>query len=76
MTSVALFLAVPELLRRRQLQQRYSLIWPVNALVGFFLALFKGALEIIADISQIEYTPRLICVVGLGLVIAIELEKP
>lgn len=75
LASIVLFLSVLELIRQRQLRQQYALLWLLSAAVVFLLAIFKGSVHTLANLFQVEYPPSLIFVVGLGFVIAIQLEQ-
>ncbi len=55
--SLVVLVVVLELVRRRRLQERYSMLWIATALVLFVLAIWSSALQEISDIVGIAYPP-------------------
>jgi len=64
---------VLELIRKGRLREEYSLIWLFSAAVVLILAVFRGSLQILADLIEIDYAPSLLFLVGLGLLMIIQL---
>src|SRR5215213_8498320 len=56
--SGALLLLVLELVRRRQLLERYALLWLFSAVVLLVLAVWRGLLDRVADSLGIAYAPN------------------
>lgn len=52
-----LLIAIFELIRRRQLQERYALLWLLTAVVILVLGLWRDALNELADLVGIAYPP-------------------
>ena len=48
---------VIELIRRRRLQERYALLWIVTGLVMLVLAVWRGALNGLAELAGVAYPP-------------------
>ena len=55
---------VIELIRRRQLQERYALLWIVTGAVMFVLAVWRGALYALARVSGVAYPPSALYMVA------------
>jgi hypothetical protein len=73
--SIAVFLSILENIRRGRLREEYSLIWLASAIVIFILAVFRGSLQMLADLVQVDYAPSLVFMVGLALVVSIQLAQ-
>ena len=69
-----LFGVVFELVRRRQLMERYALLWMFSAVVLLALAIWKGLLESIARAIGIFYAPSAIFVIAFGFVLLLLLH--
>jgi hypothetical protein len=55
---------VIELIRRRQLHERYALLWIVTGLVMLVLAVWRGALYGLADAAGVAYPPSALYMVA------------
>jgi len=55
--SIVLMLMLLELVRRRKLKEKYSLLWLFTALVLLVLSLSKGLLDKLAVLMGIYYSP-------------------
>jgi hypothetical protein len=55
--ALVVLFVVLELVRRRKLQERYSMLWIATALVLFVLAIWGSALQKISDIVGVAYPP-------------------
>ncbi len=73
LASIGLILLVLELIRRGRLREEYSLIWLLGGVIIFIMALFRGSLQLLAGLVQIEYGPSLIFMVGIVLLAVIQL---
>lgn len=73
LTSFMLILIILDMIRRGRLREEYSLIWLASAALVFLLAVFRGSLDFIAGLLNIEYSPSLIFMIGFGLVILTQL---
>jgi hypothetical protein len=74
LVTSGLFGVVFELVRRRQLMERYALLWMLAALVLLLLAVWKGLLERIARAIGIFYAPSAIFVIAFGFVLILLLH--
>lgn len=72
--SLALLGLVVELVRRRKLGEGYSLLWLLTSIVLLVLSLWRGLLDILADLAGIFYPPTALFVVGFGFVLFILLQ--
>ena len=71
--AVLLFI-VFELVRRRRLLERYALLWLASAAILLGLAVWRNALEKIANGLGIAYPPNALFVIALGFVLALLLH--
>lgn len=71
--SACVFLITLELIRRGRLREEHSLIWLVSSAIIFFFSVFPGSGRFIAHLLQIEYTPALFFMLGIGLIIIIQM---
>ncbi len=62
--AAGLLTVVFELIRRRRLQERYALLWLVTALVILVLALWRDALNVLAELVGIAYPPSALFVLA------------
>jgi hypothetical protein len=69
-----LLLIVLELVRQRRFLERYALLWLFSALVLLGLAIWRGALEVIANALGIIYPPNALFVVAGGFVLVLLLH--
>ncbi len=63
---------VIELIRRRKLQERYALLWIATGVVMLVLAVWRGALYKLADVTGVAYPPSALYMVA-GLFVLIVL---
>jgi hypothetical protein len=71
--SLLVFLSILNAIRKGILREEHSLIWLLSTMIIFFLAADKGSLQEIGNLLQVDYSPSLIFMIGLGLVVAIQL---
>ena len=69
-----LLLIVLELVRQRRFLERYALLWLFSALVLLGLAIWRGALEVIANALGIIYPPNALFVIAGGFVLVLLLH--
>jgi hypothetical protein len=62
--ALLLLFVVFELIRSRRLQERYALLWLLTGLVLLVLALWRGALGLLADAVGIAYPPSALFVLA------------
>jgi hypothetical protein len=72
--SALLLFGVLELVRRRRFLERYAILWLVSALVLLGLAIWKGALEELAQAVGIAYPPNALFLVAFGFVLILLLH--
>jgi hypothetical protein len=64
-----LLIGVLELVRRRRLLERYALVWLLSSLVLLGLAVWRGALDRIAQQVGVSYPPNALFIVAFGFVL-------
>ncbi len=64
--AVGLFALVFELVRRRRLMERYSLLWLLSGATLLVLSVWRGLLEVFASALGIAYAPSALFLVALG----------
>ena len=72
--SLGLLGVVLELVRRRRLMERYSLLWLVCAVVLLGLSIWRDGLEKFANLVGVAYAPSAIFIVALGFVLLLLLH--
>ena len=72
--AIALSLVVLELVRRRRLQERYSMLWLATCLALIMLAAVPGLLNRIASAVGIIYPPNALFVAAFGFVLLVLLN--
>src|SRR3954447_7982849 len=65
----ALLVGVLELVRRRRLLERYALVWLFSSIVLLGLAVWRGALDRIAEQIGVAYPPNALFIVAFGFVL-------
>ena len=66
--------AVLELVRRRRLQERYSMLWLATCLVLIVLAVVPGLLDRISAAAGIAYPPNALFIAAFGFVLLVLLN--
>jgi hypothetical protein len=64
--TLALFILVLDLVRRRRLAERYALLWMSVAVALLVLAIWRGALDVIADAMGIADPANAIFILAIG----------
>jgi hypothetical protein len=64
-----LLIGVLELVRRRRLLERYALLWLLSSVVLLALAVWRGALDKIAESVGVAYPPNALFIVAFGFVL-------
>lgn len=64
--SVGMMLLVFELIRRKKLREKYSLIWFAAGIVMIVLSIWRDLLDRIAFLLGVGYAPALLFMVALG----------
>ena len=72
--SGGLLFGVLELVRRRRILERYALLWLFSSVILLVLAVWKGALGVIADAIGVIYPPNALFVVAFGFVLVLLLH--
>ena len=69
MVAAFLLVGVLELVRRRRLLERYALLWLLSSIVLLALAIWRDALNEIANQVGVAYPPNALFIVGFGFVL-------
>ncbi len=64
--ALVLLLSVLEMVRRRRLKGKYSVLWLITAVAILILASSRGVLAALAAVLGIAYPPSALLVVGFG----------
>jgi hypothetical protein len=67
--AALLLVGVIELVRRRRLLERYALVWLFSSVVLLGLAIWRGALDRIAEQIGVAYPPNALFIVAFGFVL-------
>jgi hypothetical protein len=70
-SSAALLLYILEMVRRRRLQEEYSILWLVGSVVILVLSIKRAWLEWIARAAGIAYPPSFLFLVGILFILLI-----
>jgi len=66
--TLAIFLLVLELVRRRRLAERYALLWMLAAIAMLVLAIWTDGLDVIADLMGIQEPANAIFILAIGVI--------
>lgn len=72
--TLAIFVLILELVRRRRLAERYALLWMLSSIALLALAIWTGGLEEIADLMGIEEPANAIFILSFGIVFVLLLH--
>jgi hypothetical protein len=72
--AALLLFVVFELVRRRRLMERYALLWLASGLVLLGLAIWRGALEKLANAIGVAYPPNALFFVAFAFVLVLLLH--
>ena len=72
--TLAIFLLILELVRRRRLVERYALLWMLAAVALLVLAIWTGGLDVIADALGIQEPANAIFLLAFGVVFVLLLH--
>jgi hypothetical protein len=72
--TLAIFLLVLELVRRRRLAERYALLWMLAAIAILVLAIWTDGLDVIADLMGIQEPANAIFILAFGVVFVLLLH--
>jgi hypothetical protein len=74
LAAAGVLFIVFELVRRRRLMERYALLWLTSGLVLLGLAIWRGALEDLANGLGIAYPPNALFLIAFGFVLLLLLH--
>ena len=73
-SSIMLLTIIIELVRRRTLSERYSLLWLLTGAVLLGLSCWRAALDSVARMMGIYYSPSALMLIGIGFILLILLH--
>lgn len=73
--SLALLIAIVQLIRRYKLREEYALLWLVTGVVIFILSIIPEAVKFLGSVFEVSYAPTLILSLGLLFALAISLSQ-
>jgi hypothetical protein len=74
LAAAGVLFIVFELVRRRRLMERYALLWLTSGIVLLGLAIWRGALEDLAQGLGIAYPPNALFLIAFGFVLLLLLH--
>jgi hypothetical protein len=72
--AFVLLVIILELIRSRRLQERYAFLWLATAVTMLVLALWRDALDELADVAGIAYPPSALFVLAALFILAVLLH--
>jgi hypothetical protein len=72
--TVAIFLLILDLVRRRRLAERYALLWMLAAIFVLVLAIWTDGLDVIAEAMGIQEPANAIFIIALGVIFVLLLH--
>jgi len=63
--SILIILFVISLIRKRKLREEYSILWIVGSLVLILFSVWRGLVDIIADLVGVAYAPAILLLTGI-----------
>jgi hypothetical protein len=72
--TVAIFLLILDLVRRRRLAERYALLWMLAAIFVLVLAIWTDGLDVIANAMGIQEPANAIFIIALGVIFVLLLH--
>jgi hypothetical protein len=72
--TLAIFLLILDLVRRRRLAERYALLWMLAAIFVLVLAIWTDGLDVIADVMGIQEPANAIFIIALGVIFVLLLH--
>jgi hypothetical protein len=72
--AIGLLGVVFELVRRRRFLERYALVWLASGVILLALAIWRGALQTLADAIGVAYPPNALFLIAFGFVLVLLLH--
>ena len=64
-SSLLIIFFVISLIRKRKLREEYSILWIVGGLVLIVFSIWRGLVDIIADMAGVAYAPAVLFLIGI-----------
>jgi len=65
LASVVIIVFILSLIRQRKLREEYSVMWLVGSFVLILFSVWRGLLDIIADLVGVVYAPAILLLIGI-----------
>ena len=65
LASVIIIVLILSLIRQRRLREEYSIMWLVGSLVLILFSVWRGLLDIIAEMVGVVYAPAMLLLIGI-----------
>jgi hypothetical protein len=65
LASIVIIVFILSLIRQRRLREEYSIMWLVGSLVLILFSVWRGLLDIIADLVGVVYAPAILLLIGI-----------
>ena len=65
LASVIIIVLILSLIRQRRLREEYSIMWLVGSLVLILFSIWRGLLDIIANLVGVVYAPAILLLIGI-----------
>jgi len=65
LASVIIIVLILSLIRQRRLREEYSIMWLVGSLVLILFSIWRGLLDIIAEMVGVVYAPAMLLLIGI-----------
>ncbi len=65
LASIFIIVFILSLIRQRKLREEYSIMWLVGSLVLILFSIWRGLLDIIANLVGVVYAPAILLLIGI-----------
>ena len=65
LASIFIIVFILSLIRQRKLREEYSIMWLVGSLVLILFSIWRGLLDIIANLVGVIYAPAILLLIGI-----------
>jgi hypothetical protein len=74
-SSIGLLILVWQLIRRGQFRPAYALLWLLACAVFFFISLFRGLVQALANFFQVDYPPSFMFALGIIFILVLLINQ-
>ncbi|MCK4655414.1 MAG: DUF2304 domain-containing protein, partial [candidate division Zixibacteria bacterium] len=65
LASIFIIVFILSLIRQRKLREEYSIMWLVGSLALILFSIWRGLLDIIANLVGVVYAPAILLLIGI-----------